>query len=116
MPVTSTRKPFSVRASVRVRGASPASAALYRVPARAARGAEAPAELGFSVSYGRNARLVTEDGQTAGSAQQRAEDLQEAFAPAFAMILSGPRRFVSALILYADSRRPDEPLAGLSQM
>jgi muramoyltetrapeptide carboxypeptidase LdcA involved in peptidoglycan recycling len=73
------RIPGPVLPGAHIRVISPASATLAHIPARARRGELALTELGFSVSYGRHAGLISDNGATAGHARQRAADLMEAF-------------------------------------
>jgi muramoyltetrapeptide carboxypeptidase len=73
------RIPGPVLPGAHIRVISPASPTLAHIPARARRGERALTGLGFSVSYGRHARLISDDGTTAGHARQRAADLMEAF-------------------------------------
>jgi muramoyltetrapeptide carboxypeptidase len=83
------RLPAPVRTGGHIRVVSPASASIALVPARARRGEQALSGLGFTVSYGRHAGLISADGQTAGSARQRARDLMDAFAdPSVDAVLS----------------------------
>jgi muramoyltetrapeptide carboxypeptidase LdcA involved in peptidoglycan recycling len=62
---------------------------LSYVPDRARRAERALQELGFTVSYGSRARLISDDGTTAGTGRDRAADLMEAFEdPAVNVILA----------------------------
>lgn len=70
-------KPISAGAHVRV--ISPSWPALHHIPVRARRAEEVLQGLGLRVSYGAHAALITDDGGSAGSPQQRAEDFMEAF-------------------------------------
>jgi muramoyltetrapeptide carboxypeptidase len=72
-------KPPPVLPGSDIRIVSPALPTLARIPVRARRGEQALRDLGFTVSYGRNAWQVSSDGTSAGSAMQRADDLMEAF-------------------------------------
>jgi len=62
-----------------LRVVSPASPLLTHVPDRRDRAERASRQLGLRLSYGRHAEAVSPDGATAGTAQQRAADLMEAF-------------------------------------
>jgi muramoyltetrapeptide carboxypeptidase LdcA involved in peptidoglycan recycling len=73
------------------------------IPDRVARGERILQNHGYTVSYGRNAFLISDDGTTAGTAEQRAADLMEAFAdPSVDVILAadaglGSRDLLDAL-------------------
>lgn len=62
-----------------IRVISPGLPGLAHLPDRARRAERALLELGFTVSYGSRARLVSDDGTTAGTARARADDFMEAF-------------------------------------
>jgi muramoyltetrapeptide carboxypeptidase len=86
---TPLQTPAPVLPGAHLRIVSPAFPTLARVPVRARRGEQALRQLGFTVSYGANAWLISDDGITAGTARQRAGDLMEAFSdPAVDAILS----------------------------
>jgi muramoyltetrapeptide carboxypeptidase len=74
------RVPAPVLPGAHIRVISPALPTLARVPVRARRGEQALNDAGFTVSYGQNAWRISADGTTAGSPQQRAQDLMDAFA------------------------------------
>ena len=69
-----------VRPGGHIRVISPGMPTLAQLPERAQRAEAALAGLGFTVSLGRHAAAVSADGTKAGSAEQRAHDLMEAFA------------------------------------
>jgi muramoyltetrapeptide carboxypeptidase len=71
--------PEPVRRGGHVRIVSPAMPVLSYVPERARRAERVLTGLGFTVSYGRHAWLISDDGTTAGTRAQRAADLMEAF-------------------------------------
>ncbi len=86
---TKLRIPAPVRPPAHVRIISPAAPTMAHIPVRAQRGEQVLTALGFEVSYGKHARTISEDGLTAGSAQDRASDLLEAFAdPAVDAVLA----------------------------
>ncbi|MEV0591393.1 LD-carboxypeptidase [Nonomuraea cavernae] len=72
--------PAPVGADAHIRIVSPGLPTLNYIPDRARRAERALFERGFTVSYGGRAFLVSADGGFAGSAQDRAADLMEAFA------------------------------------
>jgi muramoyltetrapeptide carboxypeptidase len=59
---------------------SPSWPAFYYLPKRVRRADEVMRQLGLRVSYGAHAALTTHNGLSSGSAQQRAQDLMDAFA------------------------------------
>lgn len=62
-----------------IRIVSPSWPSIYYTPYRTARAERAMADFGFTFSYGRHAAEVTDDGGSAGTAEQRAQDVMEAF-------------------------------------
>jgi muramoyltetrapeptide carboxypeptidase LdcA involved in peptidoglycan recycling len=73
------RVPAAVRPGAHLRIVSPAMATLAHVPARQERAARALLDAGYTVSYGRHAFEIADDGVVAGTPAQRAADLTEAF-------------------------------------
>jgi muramoyltetrapeptide carboxypeptidase len=73
------RIPAAVRPPAHIRVVSPAAPMMAHIPVRAQRGEQALTSLGFTVSYGKYAHSISEDGMTAGSARERAGDLMAAF-------------------------------------
>ena len=72
-------RPAPLPADAHVRVVSPSWPFLVYVPTRVPAGERALERLGFTVSYGRHAFSVTDDGVSAGSADMRAHDLMDAF-------------------------------------
>jgi muramoyltetrapeptide carboxypeptidase len=73
------RHPEPVRPGAHVRVISPSWPALYHLPERARRALQVMRGLGLRVSLGEHARLITDDGVSAGSVEQRACDFMAAF-------------------------------------
>lgn len=71
--------PAPLAAGDDIRIVSPAAPTIGYCTERAERAEQALSGLGFNVSYGKNVYAVSDDGSTAGSAQERAADLMEAF-------------------------------------
>ncbi|WP_432994444.1 LD-carboxypeptidase [Dactylosporangium sp. CA-233914] len=72
--------PGPVRAGAAVRIVSPTGPSVVDLPRRARHGEDALHALGFTVTYGRHARELPDDGTRAGDPRRRAADLTEAFA------------------------------------
>lgn len=74
------RHPRTLRPGAHVRVVSPSFPMLYHSPLAARRAEQVMAGLGLRVSYGAHAMEITDDGLSAGTPQQRAADLMDAFA------------------------------------
>jgi muramoyltetrapeptide carboxypeptidase len=70
-------KPLAPRSHIRI--ISPGLPTLAHMPDRARRADRALRNLGFELSYGAHAFSISEDGITAGTAEERAADFMEAF-------------------------------------
>jgi muramoyltetrapeptide carboxypeptidase len=77
---TPLRIPRPVRPGGHIRVISPGMPTMAYIPDRVVRAERVLTDLGFTVSYGANAFLISEDGTTAGTAEQRAADFTAAFA------------------------------------
>ena len=73
------RHPKPVPAVGHVRVISPSWPVLFHSPYRASLGDQVMRSLGLHVSYGKYAREITDDGSSAGTAEQRAADFMDAF-------------------------------------
>lgn len=73
------RYPAPVGVGGHVRVISPSWPILFHAPQRADRAEEVLRRLGLRVSYGAHVREITDDGVSAGTAQQRAADFMDAF-------------------------------------
>jgi muramoyltetrapeptide carboxypeptidase len=71
--------PRKIRPDSHIRIVSPSWPSIYYTPYRTARAEQAMTDFGFTFSYGRHAAEVTDDGGSAGTAEQRAQDVMEAF-------------------------------------
>jgi muramoyltetrapeptide carboxypeptidase LdcA involved in peptidoglycan recycling len=74
------RHPAPVGVGGHVRVISPSWPSLFHAPPRARRAEKVLQEFGLRVSYGTYASEISDDGVSAGSAEQRAADFMEAFA------------------------------------
>jgi muramoyltetrapeptide carboxypeptidase LdcA involved in peptidoglycan recycling len=71
--------PHAIKRGANIRIISPSWPSIFYTPHRVARAEHALSELGFEFSYGKSAAEVTDDGISAGTAEQRADDIMEAF-------------------------------------
>ncbi len=78
--LNSLRIPGPVGPGDHIRIISPGMPTMSYIPDRVARAERVLRDQGFTVSYAANAFLISEDGTTAGTAEQRAADLMAAFA------------------------------------
>jgi muramoyltetrapeptide carboxypeptidase len=73
------RHPVPLQPGAHIRVISPSFPMLYHSPLAARRAEDVLAGLGLRVSYGAHAAEITDDGRSAGTPQQRAADLMDAF-------------------------------------
>jgi muramoyltetrapeptide carboxypeptidase LdcA involved in peptidoglycan recycling len=71
--------PRAVGPGAHIRIVSPSWPSIFYTPQRVARAEAAMEDLGFTFSYGKHASGVSEDGNSAGTSQERAQDIMEAF-------------------------------------
>ncbi|MEV6923822.1 LD-carboxypeptidase [Dactylosporangium sp. NPDC051485] len=96
---------------------SPTGPSVVDLPQRARRGEEALRALGYTVTYGRYARDIPDDGTRAGDPRRRAADLTEAFEdPAVDAVLAADAgAFSRDLVAHLDPavfRRHPKPFVG----
>jgi muramoyltetrapeptide carboxypeptidase LdcA involved in peptidoglycan recycling len=76
---TALARPPVLRPGSHIRIVSPAFPSMAYAPHRMERARDALAGRGFSVSFGKNALEVAQDGMSAGTPEERAADLMDAF-------------------------------------
>ncbi|MBO0822255.1 MAG: LD-carboxypeptidase [Actinobacteria bacterium] len=113
---TSISFPPALPVGGHIRVVSPGFASLVHAPQRARRARSALAALGFRVSYGSNCLKVDKSGECAGTPQDRAEDIHEAFSdPEVDLIMAasgGPCDAVLPLLEPNVIRKSPKPFVG----